>query len=131
MQDDALKYVLISARIFYQVIGNMSNNRSFFITTMQSMICQLVENDNQKKFTFTMLNNITFDCLNWLSLELFLISLGSVWAKALPKSFIHKNCFLQACLKEAQFRCQQCKIAYYCSKEHFESDWEIHKLFCC
>lgn len=36
----------------------------------------------------------------------------------------------KVCFKAAKLRCSNCKLEYYCDKEHQKSDWQRHKSIC-
>lgn len=41
---------------------------------------------------------------------------------------VQQNC--RVCGSEGKSRCSKCKIAYYCSQVHQQSDWRVHKIEC-
>ena len=45
---------------------------------------------------------------------------------------IDKKCahFRSHCNAEAKFQCPRCKSVRYCSKEHQEADWSVHRPNC-
>ncbi len=39
-------------------------------------------------------------------------------------------CLLPTCEKRGEFRCTNCKMAFYCCKDHQRENWKSHKIMC-